>query len=87
MAIQLQVYISACILFVAGALFEYCSIITMLRAPINVENNLRGVLIKERQITKNRLSTARFIDMSSIVIFTMLFVVFNVIYFICVNIE
>ena len=78
---------TACILFVVGALFEYCIIVAMLRFPIDDEKDLDGVPVRERQITKNRLSTAGFIDMFCIVLFTTLFAVFNMNYFIYVNIE
>ena len=97
----MQIYISTCILFVTAALFEYCGIIAMLRFPIDLnEENPEDVLIEEspvesngikkrltieRQIKKNRLSRAGFLDMCCMVIFTIFFAHFNVIYFVIVN--
>ena len=79
---QLQIYISTCILFVAAALFEYCYIIAVLRFPgIEIEDTEDGQT-NERNIMKNKLATARSIDMLFLVLFTVIFVVFNIIYFV-----
>ena len=80
-------YISICILFVSAALFEYCSIIGMLRYPINHHplDSAKERLIKKRRVKKNRLSRAGFIDMCSMVIFAMFFAHFNVNYFVIAN--
>ena len=82
MAFQLQIYISTCILFVAAALFEYCSIIAVLRFPgIEIEDTEDGQT-NERKIMKNKLATARSIDVLFLVLFTVILVVFNIIYFV-----
>ena len=82
MVFQLQIYISTCILFVAAALFEYCYIIAVLRFPgIEIEDTEDGQT-NERKIMKNKLTTAKSIDMLFLVLFTVIFVVFNIIYFV-----
>ena len=86
MVSQLQVYISTCILFVTAALFEYCSIIAMLRFPVNHnEEDPEGAQAKEEEKTKNRLSRGIYIDMCSMITLTILFICFNVNYFDIVN--
>ena len=86
MVFQLQIYISTCILFVATALFEYCYIIAMLRFP--------GVDMKDtftedgqnnnRKIMEKKFATGRSIDIQCIVLLTMLFAGFNIIYFVTI---
>ena len=79
LAFQLQIYISTCILFVAAALFEYCNIVAMLRFS-GVEE-LEDERIKKR-IMENKLATMTSIDMHCMVLFIVLFAVFNITYFV-----
>ena len=82
MVFQLQIYISTCILFVAAALFEYCYIIAVLRFPgIEIEDT-EDWQTNERKIMKKKLATAKSIDMLFLVLFTVILVVFNIIYFV-----
>ena len=86
LALQVQIYISTCILFVTASLFEYCCIIAMLRFPINHdEEGDPGVMTKEQQINRKRLTRAGLIDMCCIIIFTIFFIHFNVNYFVIVS--
>ena len=73
-------------MFVSSALVEYFSIIAMLRFPINhnVEDPA-DALTNEQKIYKKRLSAAVLIDMCSMVLFIVLFALFNITYFVTVD--
>ena len=79
---QLQIYISTCILFVAAALFEYCNIVAMLRfSGVEIKEDSEDERTKKR-IMENKLATMTSIDMHCMVLFIVLFAVFNITYFV-----
>ena len=82
LAFQLQIYISTCILFVAAALFEYCNIVAMLRfSGVEIKKDSEDERTKKR-IMENKLATMTSIDMHCMVLFIVLFAVFNITYFV-----